>query len=186
MNWWQKLAMFLFCVGAALALRVTKKIDCGLKLPASKSAWLWALAFGLITAIPAIVSDFLNGDLKKPSLEYLLFEMTMPGLQEESLYRGVLLAIWDSLLGRPWKLAGIQFGWGAVISMFLFILGHLCMVDKSFHIMLAPDLLQWLDMIFFVLLITWLRYRFNSFWPLVLTHNLGNTLEALSGFFIHK
>ena len=71
-------------------------------------------------------------------------------------------------------------GWGAVISASLFTLGHVLSFDKDFHITFAPQVLSWLDLIIFSFGMTWLRYKYNSVWPPVVAHNVGNTFEVLT------
>ena len=99
----------------------------------------------------------------------------MPGLGEEIMYRGVMLMLLNEAFGRPWKFAGIQFGWGFIIVSALF--GFL-------HGMDAPSVdkiqIEWSGMIFPALtgiVLAWLRERTGSVWPGVLFHNFVNVVN---------
>ncbi|MDE2234980.1 MAG: CPBP family intramembrane metalloprotease [Gammaproteobacteria bacterium] len=110
-------------------------------------------------------------------LPEFLYEATMPGLGEEFVYRGVLLALLNELFGRPWKLLGARFGWGLVITSVMFGLLHgLDIHGFSVHH------IYWVEMIFaFVMgvVLAWLRERTGSVWPGVAFHNLANVMNIL-------
>ena len=54
------------------------------------------------------------------SRETIAFQLTMPGLEEEPFYRGILLLALDrAFLGRV-RFLGVDWGWGAVLSCALF------------------------------------------------------------------
>ena len=58
------------------------------------------------------------------SAETVAFQLTMPGLEEEPFYRGILLFALDrAFLGRK-QILGVGWGWGAVLSCVLFGLAH--------------------------------------------------------------
>jgi hypothetical protein len=178
MNWVQKLAAFLLTLLCAYVLKYSKS-TCGFGRPTSGKAFAIAIPLAIVCTVPSLILDYYSGDKTGASNEYILFELFMPGLQEEPFYRGLLLAVWDKAVGRPYKFLGVNVGWGSLISMALFVLGHVCFIDKNFVLQFAPDALSWIDLIFFSIVMTWLRYKYNSVWPGVIAHNLGNVLEAL-------
>lgn len=181
-NWVPKLLAFLATLVAAFLLKLDKS-ECGLN-KASVKAFGIALLFAVVCTLPALISDIMAGDAGKFGTERLLFELTMPGLQEEPFYRGLLLLIWDRAVGRRFRVFGVQLGWGDLVSLSLFTLGHVCIFDKDFHLMFAPEPLHWFDLIFFSVAMSWLRYKYNSIWPAVLAHNIGNTIEVLSSLIL--
>ncbi|HET7921417.1 MAG TPA: hypothetical protein VFM15_01530 [Gammaproteobacteria bacterium] len=90
----------------------------GLKLPAEFRRWRELLIVCLLYA--AIFIPFMlymmHGQLHfGTTLPTYVFQLTLPGLGEELVYRGVLLMLLNRIFGRPWRFAGIQFGWGFVI-----------------------------------------------------------------------
>lgn len=179
MNWLQKLGMVILTIIAARLLGY-KREEWGLKPPNKiLQAIGLGILFGFITTIPAFIDVFSQHEAAKFKPEYFLFELTMPGLHEEPLYRGLLLCIWDKVAGRPWNLFGQNIGAGAIISAALFVLGHTFTFDHDFQPMIAPFWV-WLDMTFFALAMTWLRYKCDSVGPPLMAHNLGNAASHLA------
>jgi hypothetical protein len=124
-NWLQKATMIWCALVLARRFGFTN-IDCGFGLPKSISA----LAIGLLIGIAFAGIDLLNGlPNSKSSNESVLFQLTMPGLEEEIFYRGLLLCIWDKCFARPWSALSVQFGAGCIITSLLFIVGHQVTLD---------------------------------------------------------
>src|SRR3546814_14011388 len=58
------------------------------------------------------------------SADDVAFQLTMPGLEEETFYRGILLfALYRAFTGRV-RFLGVEWGWGAVLSCLLFGMAH--------------------------------------------------------------
>lgn len=58
------------------------------------------------------------------SAEDFAFQLTMPGLEEELFYRGVLLLMLNEAFGRPIRVLGAPMGWAAVVTSLAFGLDH--------------------------------------------------------------
>ena len=111
------------------------------------------------------------------NLPTFAYEATMPGLGEELVYRGALLMLLNQAFGRPWRFAGIQFGWGFIIVTAMFGLLHGTAVQPGHS---PTVVLYWSGMIFpFIVggVLAWLRERTGSVWPGVLFHNFVNVLN---------
>lgn len=130
-------------------------------------AGLYALLFvGLALAFPNEPAD----------AETLAFQLTMPGLEEEAFYRGVLLLALDRAFTGRVRLLGVDWSWGAALSCALFGLAHAFGVSKGaisfeplvFALTAAPSLIA-----------VWLRLRTGSLLLPVLMHNLGNAVSLL-------
>jgi uncharacterized protein len=111
-----------------------------------------------------------------PSGEDVAFQLTMPGLEEEPFYRGILLFAFDQAFRGRVRFLGVDWGWGAVLSCIAFGLAHAFgFSDGSFAF----------DPIFFALtaipsfIAVWLRYRTGSLLLPVLVHNFGNAIGFL-------
>jgi len=181
-NWLQK-ALVVLCLLLLPRLCGLSRSDCGFGLPKGR----WALPIGLLIGLFFAVFDSLTDtDRSSPSLETILFQLTMPGLQEELLYRGLMLCIWDRCLGRPWKAFGVQFGAGCLITTVLFTLGHLVSLDKDWHPIFSPDPLGWINFVLFCLSMCWLRYKFESVLPAVLAHNADNGFDRIIALLIAR
>lgn len=102
------------------------------------------------------------------NLERLLFQLSMPGIDEEIMFRGVLLGLMCSALrtaGAAWRNPAI------VINGVLFGLVHsLSFVDGSLQFNVAPFI--WTGMIGYAL--SYITLRTRSILIPMLTHNLCN------------
>ena len=153
--------------------------EIGLTLPEPKRSartLLITCALYALIGIPVILllgARFgISGDV--PAFAY---EATMPGLGEELVYRGVLLMLLNEAFGRPWKFAGIQFGWGLIIVTAMFGFLHGIDVQPGHSPLFV---ISWFGMIFPAatgLVLAWLRERTGSVWPGVLFHNFVNVVN---------
>jgi membrane protease YdiL (CAAX protease family) len=110
------------------------------------------------------------------SAETVAFQLTMPGLEEEPFYRGVLLlALGRAFLARK-RFLGVDWSWGAVVSCALFGLTHAFgFSDGAFQFDAAIMLLTAVPS----LLAVWLVLRTGSVLAPVLLHNFGNAITLL-------
>ena len=147
-----------------------------------RPGWLRpAIVAGLLAvAVPAVF--FMLGARKKLDAEGWIFLMIMPGLAEELVFRGVYQPLLNRTLGKPWRLAGAEAGWGLIITAILFAGSNgLVAVDSQFHARIvlqaaiAPFLLS--------LLSGWIRERTDSVWPSVFGHNLSNIVIPFASLF---
>jgi membrane protease YdiL (CAAX protease family) len=107
------------------------------------------------------------------SVEALAFQLTMPGLEEEVFYRGVLLvALGRAVAGRV-RFLGVDWGLGAILSCVLFGLAHAFgFSDGEFSfdpltmgLTAVPSLIA-----------VWLALKTRSLVLPVLLHNFGNAV----------
>lgn len=107
------------------------------------------------------------------SVEALAFQLTMPGLEEEVFYRGVLLvALGRAFAGRV-RFLGVDWGLGAILSCVLFGLAHAFgFSDGEFSfdpltmgLTAVPSLIA-----------LWLALKTRSLVLPVLLHNFGNAV----------
>lgn len=147
---------------------------CGVTLrqaPGWRTAW--AVFAALAAAIFAVAIAAGDGP---DCLETIAFQWTMPGLEEELFYRGVLLLALNRALdgdGRP-GLAGM--GWGGVVACVAFGLGHALFWRNG---MLSFDPLAMALTGGPALLLAWFRARTGSLLLPVLAHNVANGAPAL-------
>lgn len=167
---WQGKILALAATLAVVAVLGWKR--CGLTLAQDKGS--------LKTALPVAgvyVGLFLVLALVFPnepaSAETLAFQLTMPGLEEELFYRGLLLLVLDRAFGTPWKLGGITFGWGAILSCALFGLAHAFGYGRDGF---SFDALTMALTALPSLIAVWLRLRTGSVLLPVLLHNFGNAV----------
>jgi membrane protease YdiL (CAAX protease family) len=100
--------------------------------------------------------------LEGVSLETWLYQATLPGLVEEVLFRGVLLALLDRAFVVRRVVLGASIGWGGVVVTVVFVALHGLDVAVLFGVLPAA------------LLYLWLRARTGSLVLPVIVHNLWN------------
>jgi hypothetical protein len=107
--------------------------------------------------------------------EQLLFQGTMPGLDEELFSRGVLLALLTRAFGPGREVAGASFGAAEIASTLLFAAGHGLLVS---HGAIAFDAISFIVSGLLGAGLMWLRNRTGSLVIPILTHNLVNFGEC--------
>ena len=106
----------------------------------------------------------------------LAFQLTMPGLDEELFYRGVLLLMLNEAFGRPVRILGAPMGWGAVVSSVAFGLAHgLGYADGAFTFDAMLTVATGVP----ALLLVWLKEKTGSLLLPILMHNFGNVIFTL-------
>ena len=115
----------------------------------------------------------LSSDDGGTSAETVAFQLTMPGLEEEPFFRGILLLALNEAFRGRFKALGIEWGWGALLSSALFGLTHAFgFEDGGFSFDLMTFLLTGLP----ALILVWLRERTGSLLLPILLHNFGNSI----------
>jgi len=105
------------------------------------------------------------------SVETIAFQLTLPGLEEEAFYRGVLLLALDRAFFARVRFVGVDWGWGAVLSCALFGLAHALGVS---HGALAFDPMTMALTAGPSLIGVWIRLRTGSLLLPIVIHNVGN------------
>ena len=111
------------------------------------------------------------------SREEIAFQLTMPGLEEEPFYRGILLFALDSAFQGRARFLGVDWSWGALLSCALFGLAHAFGYSEG-GFQFDPMVMA-LTAIPAVLAV-WLRLRTGSLLLPVLLHNFGNAIGLLA------
>ncbi|MBL0767591.1 CPBP family intramembrane metalloprotease [Sphingopyxis sp. DHUNG17] len=138
----------------------------------AKSAALAVLLYCLFMLGLALV--FPN---QEASAERIAFQLTMPGLEEEPFYRGILLlALNEAFRGRV-RALGIDWGWSAMLSSALFGLAHAFSYSADGGA--SFDALTMALTAVPSLLVVWLRERTGSLLLPVVMHNFGNSILAM-------
>lgn len=108
--------------------------------------------------------------------ETIAFQLTMPGLEEEAFYRGVLLFALDRAFPDRKQFFGVEWGWGAVLSCALFGLAHAFgFSDGQFSFDPLTMILTAVPSVIGV----WLVLRTRSLLLPVVLHNFGNAITLL-------
>lgn len=109
-----------------------------------------------------VAMDFSSFRLASVSWETWLYQATLPGLVEETLFRGVLLALLDRAFVARQAWFGASLGWGAAVVTLVFLALHGVRVGTMLGVLPAA------------LLFLWLRVRTGSLVLPIVVHNLWN------------
>lgn len=109
--------------------------------------------------------------------EEIAFQLTMPGLEEEPFYRGILLFALDQAFTGRKRFLGVDWGWGAVLSCFLFGMAH---AFGFSHGSFSFDPMTMALTAIPSFIAVWLRLRTGSLLLPVLLHNFGNSFSLLA------
>ena len=121
-NWVGKGASVLFAV-AVLVRWPDLKRDSGVVVRQNKGSIGISLACVALLAAAGIYFGFINH--REPfNLETLLFQLTMPSLSEELVYRGIMYCLLNRALGIFCQVRGTPIGWAVPIIILWFGLGH--------------------------------------------------------------
>lgn len=175
-NWAGKVFSVLLSGAVLYGLRWVSPAEVGLRWPMPGSRWvvgLVILGFGLFQLVNGYS---IRHHHPRPTLEALLYELTMPGLAEELFSRGVLLGLLSRVFPRTLPLFGARTSWGGVVSVVLFVLGHVfnfagpLALRPSIHF--SPEMVVGITA--FGTLFLWVRERSGSVWAAIAAHNVGN------------
>lgn len=172
---WQGKFMALAVTLAVASLPMFGWKRSGLTLTQASGSWKTALP---VTA--AYAGLFLIMALTFPnesaSKEAIAFQLTMPGLEEEPFYRGVLLLALGRAFSGRLRFLGVDWSLGAILSCALFGLAHAFgFSDGAFSFDLMTMALTGLPS----LIAVWLVLRTRSLLLPILMHNFGNAIMLL-------
>jgi membrane protease YdiL (CAAX protease family) len=170
-NWdWRGPLLGLAGVLGVAALLVRKGMlewrDAGITLAQARGSMPIALgittvALGVNYALMSLSSFRLPG--VQP--ETWLYQATLPGLVEETVFRGVLLALAERAVGAGhphWDVMGARIGWGGMLVTLVFLALHGISLGTVLGVLPAA------------LLYLWLRQRTGSLLLPIVAHNLWN------------
>ncbi|WP_420136361.1 CPBP family intramembrane glutamic endopeptidase, BDIM_20840 family [Sphingomonas sp.] len=173
-NWQGKLfALLATLVIAALPRFGWRK--CGLTFRQNPKGRRSAIIVALL-----VCAVFIYFAIKAPNgpidREALAFQLTMPGLEEEPFYRGILLLALNEAFRARANVLGVQLGWGGILSCALFGLAHAFGYSHgAFHFEPMAMALTAGP----ALILVWLRERTGSVLLPILLHNFGNSISIL-------
>jgi hypothetical protein len=140
--------------------------------PGSRIAWLVTLALCLFFLALAIFT----GDGRPSDPDHIAFQWTMPGLEEEALYRGILLLALNEAFSARRRILGADMGWGALLSSLMFGAVHgLSYEDGA----IGVEPFAFAATFVSALILVWLRERTGSIAAPIVGHNVGNGVFTL-------
>ena len=143
---------------------------------AQKKGWLVpVLITGAITLSFGVFSSIYFAPSPNTTIENLAFQATLPGIDEELFFRGLLLLLAHQAFGKNMKVFGVETGWGLWLVTIIFGLLHgLSYTDAGLSVNFAA--IFFTGYIGFVL--GWMRERTGSIVVPVAFHNIFNVTMA--------
>lgn len=129
-NWMGKLASIAALLAMLPLLSATERRETGLSVR-FKKGWLIRSLPALIFLIAIPIAFARNATRQAWSTETLLFQATLPGIDEELAYRGLMLAVLNVAFLRPWKFCGTPIGPAIFITSIMFGVAHGVTVGES-------------------------------------------------------
>lgn len=110
--------------------------------------------------------------------EYFLFQFTMPGLDEELAFRGIMLGLLSNSLKPKIYLGSRSLGNPAlIITSILFAAGHSLSIDSNW--VFYQNWFEFINMFAIGLLLGWMTIKSGSILMSILVHDLINTLPKI-------
>ena len=133
------------------------------------------LRTGVLVILFTTVGAFLTSSTPNTSSEHLLWQATMPGLDEELFFRGLLLLLLHQAFGKGLTVWGAETGWGLWLVTALFGLLHgVTLEDGNFEVHFGVIVSTG----FLGFVLTWMRDRTGSLVAPLLFHNFINVAQA--------
>jgi membrane protease YdiL (CAAX protease family) len=137
-----------------------------------KGSWLPFIVLVLLSFLFLSLSLFLSTEDVPTKVETLLFQLTIPSIDEEIVYRGILLVLLNRAFGTPWKVEGANVGWGWLIISVLCGLGHgIGFTGSQFQFSLVSIITASIVS----LTIGWMRERTGSLYAAIFLHTTWNS-----------
>ncbi len=180
-NWGGKLAAVLLWLAILRGLERWKTgfraADAGFTLRQAPGSLKPVLVVTGLFLLLQVMLNLLMGDDARPDRETLLFQLLMPGLDEEPMFRGVLLYMAGlALAGKRFPVFGASMNWAGLLLVLLFGLVHgIAFQQGAWHISPLIVLITG----FYGLVLLWLRERSGSLVMPILAHNLVNFVGQL-------
>lgn len=180
-NWQGKFLSFTLAILFICLFPYLTKEQAGFTFKINKSVWL---PFIILTVV-SVGWNFYNINTLQEidkSKEYLFFQLTMPGISEEPIFRGIILGLLNLIFVTRRKIFGTNMGIGALIQVVLFGIGHAIYFDEKQHIQFYMEgfLLTFILGAF----MTYLKEKGESIVPAIIFHNIFNASLPIARLFI--
>lgn len=175
LNWFGKgLSVLGTCVLLALVPGVSFRAA-GVRWEQKSNSLRPVIIVGVATIIGATITAALVVPSPNTSVEWLAFQATMPGIDEELFIRGLLLLLFHQAFGKGLTVAGAETGWGLWLTTLLFGLLHGVTIQAD-RISVSAAVIVLTGFVGFIA--GWMRERTGSLIAPVLFHNAFNVAQS--------
>lgn len=172
-NWEGKIAGTGFSLVFAFIFLRNSRAEWGFTLRQTGPAVRWGWIFAALVAVAnaAFVLWYWPGT-NSAELADWTYQLTMPSLDEELVYRGILLLMLERAFRPTLNLIGVPVGWGALLTILIFYVSHALRVDADWNVaFIAGEILPLIYASFWV----YVRAATGSLLAPVLLHSWANT-----------
>ncbi|WP_420600852.1 CPBP family intramembrane glutamic endopeptidase [Flagellimonas sp.] len=136
------------------------------------------LKTGILVVVVVLIFQsalgFFTGSSKPWDLETILYQLTMPGIEEEIAYRGIMLGLLVQVL-KPQRWSFIHPA--IVVTALLFGMAHGLVLNESFR--LSFRMFPFFNTMLLGLVWGWITMKSGSIILALISHNLGNVVQNL-------
>ncbi|MGI4886806.1 MAG: CPBP family intramembrane glutamic endopeptidase [Janthinobacterium lividum] len=181
-NWLGKLLSILVSVLIVYGFKWVSPWEVGLVRPLPGAGRAVGPVTPGLVVVQFVIACVSRGHGPAPGWEDLLYQATMPGIEEELFFRGTLLGLLGRAFPRTVPFFGTRTSWGGAVSVLLFTPVHGLTfgagpLQTLPQVHLAPGQAAYL--VAWGAVYLWVRERSGSCFAAMATHNLSN----LSGRF---
>jgi len=177
-NWTGKILSTAFVLGLIYFLKRRKeRFDFGLTLKQKKGSLKPGIIVMTIYCLIETVFVYLYFGKADFNVESHLFQLTLPGISEEIIYRGFYLGLLNQIFPKKMNIFNAQMGYAAIVITIMFALSHGLSITTDFQINFYP--LNMLIPLIFGFIVIWIRERTESVLIPVIFHNITNELGLL-------
>lgn len=179
MNWQGKINSYILAIFFLFVLKPLPPHQFGMTLIQNKNS----IKFIFISIIGCVLFSLAYShfvERYQASLEMLLFQLTMPSIIEEIVFRGIILGLLNKIYVKCYSFKTIRYGMGLIISSLLFGMWHGVQLEEHFQIKIIWLPLLYTSLIGFLLGLV--REKTNSVLLPIVFHTLINTIPNLAGY----
>jgi membrane protease YdiL (CAAX protease family) len=170
-NWSGKVLAICLTLAMMKLIPGSSASEMGLTLRQNSGSLKPSIIVAIALCIFAWGVIWLVGNNNEPTIERLLYQATLPGLDEELFFRGLLFAVFLRAFPAISPISRNGYWPAAAVVTFLFAAGHALIFNKG-SLAFDPLLLIYAALLGYGLL--WIRQRTGSLLLPVLVHNIIN------------
>jgi membrane protease YdiL (CAAX protease family) len=144
--------------------------EIGFALPVGWRAYFWSIGGVVLSILYSSAETLLLHAVSNSSGEALIYQATMPGLDEELCFRGVGFAILSSAFCSKYEKISQWFMPSCIVSI-LFFVAHM---NPDFSNVLSISFYVPVQILIPTLILMWIRLQTKSLFGSILAHNATN------------
>ena len=179
MNWSGKIYSYILAISFIFLFKSISLSEFGITTKQKEGSTYFSVWTSVTFLVVMLVYCIFIGRYKA-NIENIIFQITMPSLIEEIVYRGILLTLLSMVFVNDMKIGEINFGMGVIITSILFGLWHGLNITDNLEVTINWILFVYTGLIGFVLALV--KERTGSLLFPIIIHQLINILPQTMGY----